>query len=139
MKYKLCTQAKHKKEFIHCLLLAGRCLTAAWKAEFQQTRLLLGKASTSVAWTFICWAQSHMALAYPFDWFGSAVLAVSPPCFLPVPRLLTDTRVGKSLDAVEAEMPNTKTILARNSKHSTVQTAVEKTDSIKGRPGTTYS
>lgn len=79
---------------------------------------------------------------------GSNSWAVSPHNFSLVPSLLpaSSTWVEKreSLDAVQAQISNsqnisvlTNTVLATNSKHTTMQTDVEKVNSIPDRPRTT--
>lgn len=106
MKYKLCTQAKHKKEFIHHLI--GRQMFN----HFLESRV---SADTTVAWkdkhfcslNFVLSAQSHMSLEYPrLTGLGQLSWLCLLPVFLPVPSLLTSSGVGKSLDDVEALFSN---------------------------------
>lgn len=92
---KLCVQGKQNKEFIHCFLLAGRCVTSSLGTKVS--------AHAVITWKNKCHGHEdpHFLLLFPkllllkkmpfgmkrsFGQFRSAVLVSSPPSFLWTPH-----------------------------------------------------
>ena len=107
-----------------------------------KTNVLLTNAPSSAPFSQIFLLSMMLyGIKYPSSQFGSAVLATSSPKVLLTPSLLAFEGVGAGWrDRTAQQQPKhgcvINTILAANTKHSTMMAAMGKADSIPHRPNT---